>query len=1039
MLFGLVRQGLKCDACGLNFHKRCAYKIPNDCSGHTGRRRRSSNNHLNTSTSGATTPTSPGVTSAALLIESLQKIAAASPASPCITINSVNDCSLTTSSNTSSQHHLTPGNSSILVPTASSNSSSSNSTTAHGNCNCNGCNTIGNNNTGNSTGQLLLSPVPSSKSSDGRRSRGSSVMGRPAWVDKEMANRIRVPHSFQVHSYKIPTVCQHCKKLLKGFFKQGLQCKDCKFNVHKKCMDKVPLDCSGEAPKEWIESLLQDKVPGDEDDSDADESSHSNDLKSSNSSGSEKDSSIDGVKRSDKNAKSKTSKIHNKTGDSSVTSPYDEDADSSIGEPNKRSPVCETDSSSNIPLMRIVQSIKHTKNGGRHGSRRDGTVTPRGTHATSGKTGHDAGSTAIGHLSNSSCGNLVKGKHHDISDEYQFFPDEILGSGQFGVVYAGLHRPTSRPVAIKIIDKQRFPQNQEAQLKNEVSILKNIHHPGVVNLEYMFETPERIFVVMEKLKGDMLEMILHHSDSATGEVGRLSERITRFLIYQILNALKYLHKGNIVHCDLKPENVLLTSSSDFPQVKLCDFGFARIIGEKSFRRSIVGTPAYLAPEVLRNKGYNRSLDMWSVGVIIYVSLSGTFPFNEEEDINDQIENAAFMYPANPWSSISKQAINLIQNLLQVKSRLRYTVDQSLIHPWLNDYVTWCDLRQLEHSIQTRWLTHESDDERWMNYSREHNLPAPKIPKPFGKFSNGNTDTDDANDNVDEDENESGFNNNNNNNINNNNTFTCNDGTSRMKHPSTLSPTNESLSPSFFTRNSRRSGHIRHHGHGHHQRNCVSPCSPSSPSSLNIHGHTGGGNGGGKSSPSISSASPSPSRASSKHHSSSPSPIAEQISNSEISSMIPSVPVTLVPANSPIGPGTLTTATSPTTNSTPIIVMSPPPPASSGKNESSLFEHRVSNEPKNLINSNNEITNSSPAKTSTATSSSSTATSPTTVNSPLDGTRLVKLETSEKGMASSKITYNIDTSAVTNSDHSDCASSFNNNNLVSTPTQQLKSS
>ena len=88
-------------------------------------------------------------------------------------------------------------------------------------------------------------------------------------------------------------------------------------------------------------------------------------------------------------------------------------------------------------------------------------------------------------------------------------------------------------------------------------------------------------------------------------------------------------------------------------MKLCDFGFARIIGEKSFRRSVVGTPAYLAPEVLRSKGYNRSLDMWSVGVIVYVSLSGTFPFNEDEEIDHQIQNAAFMYPSNPWREISE--------------------------------------------------------------------------------------------------------------------------------------------------------------------------------------------------------------------------------------------------------------------------------------------------------------------------------------------------------------------------------------------------
>ena len=99
---------------------------------------------------------------------------------------------------------------------------------------------------------------------------------------------------------------------------------------------------------------------------------------------------------------------------------------------------------------------------------------------------------------------------------------------------------------------------------------------------------------------------------------------------------------------------------------MCDFGFARVIGETGFRKSIVGTPAYLAPEVLRNKGYNRSLDMWSTGVIIYVSLSGTFPFNEDEDIHEQIQNASFMYPPHPWKEISSEAIDMINNLLQVR-------------------------------------------------------------------------------------------------------------------------------------------------------------------------------------------------------------------------------------------------------------------------------------------------------------------------------------------------------------------------------------
>ena len=187
---------------------------------------------------------------------------------------------------------------------------------------------------------------------------------------------------------------------------------------------------------------------------------------------------------------------------------------------------------------------------------------------------------------------------------------------------------SGRSVAIKVIDKMRFPTKQEAALKNEVAILQTLDHPGVVNLERMFETPERIFVVMEKLRGnllmdshltfcfhlfssllklskdlpnvtinslinrirvtfeksnkmpqesyikefpreiiiscsgDMLEMIL------SSEQGRLSERITKFLVTQILVALKHLHSKNIVHCDLKPENVLLSSDSDFPQVTI---------------------------------------------------------------------------------------------------------------------------------------------------------------------------------------------------------------------------------------------------------------------------------------------------------------------------------------------------------------------------------------------------------------------------------------------------------------------------------------
>uniref|UniRef100_A0A672F744 protein kinase C n=1 Tax=Salarias fasciatus TaxID=181472 RepID=A0A672F744_SALFA len=663
MLWGLVRQGLKCEGCGLNYHKRCAFKIPNNCSGV--RKRRLSNVSL------------PGAVMAVARPPSMEF-------------------------------------------------------------------------------WTFLSFCPVQRPLLGAGKRNSLLSGRPIWMEKMVLGRVKVPHTFSVHTYTRPTICQYCKRLLKGLFRQGLQCKDCKFNCHKRCAAKVPRDCLGEVDFNGGESITMI---------------------------------IYVLLRLFQNF------IY-----SAVV------------------PRCSPSTSSNIPLMRVVQSIKHTKRksstvvkegwmvhytsrdnlrkrhywrldcksltlfqnesgakyykeiplseilqvepaqdlgrlppgssphcfevvtasvvyyvGEDHGPGAPGApgagrdagrgwekairqalmpVTPKASVGVGPAHGKDHSDISIS-VSNSQIQENV-----DISSVYQIFADEVLGSGQFGIVYGGKHRKTGRDVAIKIIDKMRFPTKQESQLRNEVAILQNLHHPGIVNLECMFETPEQVFVVMEKLHGDMLEMIL------SSEKSRLPERLTKFLVTQILVALKHLHFKDIVHCDLKPENVLLASAEPFPQVKLCDFGFARIIGEKSFRRSVVGTPAYLAPEVLRSKGYNRSLDMWSVGVIVYVSLSGTFPFNEDEDINDQIQNAAFMYPPNPWKEISEDAKDLINNLLQVKMRKRYSVEKTLSHPWLQDYHTWLDLREFETRRGERYITHESDDARWEEYADERGLHYP---------------------------------------------------------------------------------------------------------------------------------------------------------------------------------------------------------------------------------------------------------------------------------------------------------------------------
>uniref|UniRef100_A0AAX7TC31 Serine/threonine-protein kinase n=1 Tax=Astatotilapia calliptera TaxID=8154 RepID=A0AAX7TC31_ASTCA len=670
MLWGLVRQGLKCEGCGLNYHKRCAFKIPNNCSGV--RKRRLSNVSL------------PG---------------------PSLSVP-----------------RPLPAENAVVVLDERSH-------------------------------QEAGKRIP-------------SWSGRPIWMDKMEKTRVKVPHTFAIHTYTRPTICQYCKRLLKGLFRQGMQCKDCRFNCHKRCASKVPRDCLGE-----VDFNGEPASPGPDSDTTMDTMEVDSNY-------------MDCGRGMDDPDEPSTPDDRMFEMDSPL---LDREKDE---EPIK---TISPSTSTNIPLMRVVQSIKHTK-------RRSSTVVKEGwmVHYTSrdnlrkrhywrldskslslfqNDTGakfykeiplseilqveqcRDYSNLAQG--SNPHCFEIItatmvyyvgenNGSHYhspalaasgvgmEVAQGWEKAirqalmpvtpqPSVASAAGQgkdhrkltFGIVYGGKHRKSGRDVAIKVIDKMRFPTKQESQLRNEVAILQNLHHPGIVNLECMFETPERVFVVMEKLHGDMLEMIL------SSEKSKLPERITKFLVTQILVALRHLHFKNIVHCDLKPENVLLASAEPFPQVKLCDFGFARIIGEKSFRRSVVGTPAYLAPEVLRSKGYNRSLDMWSVGVIVYVSLSGTFPFNEDEDINDQIQNAAFMYPPTPWKDISAEATDLINNLLQVKMRKRYSVDKCLSHPWLQDYQTWLDLREFETRRGERYITHESDDARWEEYADEHSLVYPK--------------------------------------------------------------------------------------------------------------------------------------------------------------------------------------------------------------------------------------------------------------------------------------------------------------------------
>ncbi|XP_065320983.1 serine/threonine-protein kinase D1-like isoform X1 [Gordionus sp. m RMFG-2023] len=823
MLFGLVRQGLKCEGCGLSFHKRCAFKIPNNCSQLRSRCSSTSTTHNLVSPNSSSESVVSTVSGSTVLstnnnlnqypcFNDLSNIAYANSKNEAknelfhSTSHRVDNMSLNSLSkyNSLDQHNLSslPFNFHTLslgVFLFSTHDISNNQ-------NSNTANVFG-------TSSMLGK----------RRNTFIPYMGRPFWMEREIANRIKIPHTLMIHSYKIPTICQKCKKLLLGLFRQGLQCRDCKFNSCKKCAPILQKDCQGspiidEPHSPTFSNLtpvpaLEDLKTSDENQSEANDSLVETELEEENDTFEEhlpaqkitsfqSDEIFDKFKNniplqrmvvSLKYTKKRQGTLILKDGwmvhytnrdntlrrhywvlDTNSLTFYKNEMDTNFyrrivlddivsvldneskaashNRDFKRTHASSTNFEKNNNLLfdpplhcfEIVMEsgliyyvgVEEIGNGapletglGYHSAKQweislKQALTPKLRFHRLHKgdlpnVEEENGSTI---KTNNKKGDHVSTEDNDIhvrylcemeefQNNYTIFPKEVLGSGQFGTVYGGLNKKNGGPIAVKVILKSRFPSQKESQLKNEVKILQTLSNPGVVNLDRMYESEEKIIVVMEKLAGDMLEMILNNPK------GLLSETVARFLVYQILIALRYLHNMNIVHCDLKPENVLLSSYIDFPQVKLCDFGFARIIGEKSFRRSIVGTPAYLAPEVLRNQGYNRSLDMWSVGVIIYVSLSGTFPFNEEEDINDQIQNAAFMYPHNTWENISNDARDLIDNLLRVKIRLRYSVNKCLMHPWLQNYTTWEHLRKLEQKVGKRYITDEIDDIHWKAYKK----------------------------------------------------------------------------------------------------------------------------------------------------------------------------------------------------------------------------------------------------------------------------------------------------------------------------------
>ena len=287
-----------------------------------------------------------------------------------------------------------------------------------------------------------------------------------------------------------------------------------------------------------------------------------------------------------------------------------------------------------------------------------------------------------------------KNKKYPNTDLSFYKYGRLIGQGAFGKVNLGLNVLTGRVVAIKSFNKNNFDVNSDfiKKIIYETNLMKKLNHKNVTKILEMFEDDKYILIIMEYINGGNLF-------SFVKKRRKLSEKISKFLFKQIILGLQHIHSHNIVHRDVKLENILIDLNNT---IKICDFGIGRVLSNPDdLLYDQCGTPMYMAPEILfssKEKGYKGfPIDIWSAGIALYIMLSGTLPFSvKKEDSLLELENnknkkknmalkQAIMYSQpKKIEKISPKAKDLLHGLLNKDPNKRLTIEQILNHPWLKE-------------------------------------------------------------------------------------------------------------------------------------------------------------------------------------------------------------------------------------------------------------------------------------------------------------------------------------------------------------------
>ncbi|XP_047671546.1 death-associated protein kinase 3 [Tachysurus fulvidraco] len=271
-------------------------------------------------------------------------------------------------------------------------------------------------------------------------------------------------------------------------------------------------------------------------------------------------------------------------------------------------------------------------------------------------------------------------RQEDVERFYEM--GEELGSGQFAIVRKCREKSSGVEYAAKFIKKRRLSSSRRGvsreEIEREVNILREIQHSNIITLHDIFENKTDVILILELVSGGELFDFLAEKESLS------EEEATQFL-KQILDGVHYLHSKHIAHFDLKPENIMLLDKNvPNPRIKLIDFGIAHQIKEGNEFKNIFGTPEFVAPEIVNYEPLGLEADMWSIGVITYILLSGASPFLGEtkQETLTNISAVNYDFDEEYFSNTSELAKDFIRRLLVKDPKKRMTIQDSLEHPWI---------------------------------------------------------------------------------------------------------------------------------------------------------------------------------------------------------------------------------------------------------------------------------------------------------------------------------------------------------------------